>query len=103
MCVCIYIGVSDSCAVMPLCNPLQYSCLENSLDGGVWWATVHGVAKSQTRLNDFTSLQAGSQPKPELYWKFPGLLAAVSKVMLSFHISHHTLVSYLFEPTFYLR
>ena len=29
-------------------NPLQYSCLENSMDGGVWWATVHGVAKSQT-------------------------------------------------------
>ena len=35
-------------------NPLQYSCLENSVDGGFWWATVHGVAKSQTRLNDFT-------------------------------------------------
>ena len=29
-------------------NPLQYSCLENPMDGGVWWATVHGVAKSQT-------------------------------------------------------
>ena len=28
-------------------NPLQYSCLENSMDGGVWWATVHGAAKSQ--------------------------------------------------------
>ena len=26
-------------------NPLQYSCLENSMDGGAWWATVHGVAK----------------------------------------------------------
>ena len=35
-------------------NPLQYSCLENSMDGGAWWATVHGVAKSQTRLSDFT-------------------------------------------------
>ena len=35
-------------------NPLQYSCPENPLDGGTWWATVHGVAKSQTRLNDFT-------------------------------------------------
>ena len=29
-------------------NPLQYSCLENSTDRGAWWATVHGVAKSQT-------------------------------------------------------
>ena len=28
--------------------PLQYSCLESSMDRGVWWATVHGVAKSQT-------------------------------------------------------
>ena len=35
-------------------NPLQYSCLENPMDGGAWWATVHGVAKSQTRLSDFT-------------------------------------------------
>ena len=34
-------------------NPLQYSCLENSMDGGAWWATVHGVAKSQTRLSNF--------------------------------------------------
>ena len=37
-------------------NPPQYSCLENPMDGGAWKATVHGVAKSQTRLNDFTSL-----------------------------------------------
>ena len=35
-------------------NPLQYSCLENPMDGGAWQATVHEVAKSQTRLSDFT-------------------------------------------------
>ena len=35
-------------------TPLQYSCLENPRDGGPWWAAVHGVAKSQTRLSDFT-------------------------------------------------
>ena len=35
-------------------NPLQYSCLENPMDGGAWWATVHGVAKSRARLSDFT-------------------------------------------------
>ena len=34
-------------------NPLQYSCLEKSMDGGAWWATVHGAAKSWTRLSDF--------------------------------------------------
>ena len=33
---------------------LQHSCLENPMDGGAWWATVHGVAKSRTRLSDFT-------------------------------------------------
>ena len=37
-------------------NPLQYSCLENPMDGGAWSATVHGVAKSRTRLSNFTSL-----------------------------------------------
>ena len=35
-------------------NPLQYSCLENPMDGGAWLATVQGVAKSWTRLSDFT-------------------------------------------------
>ena len=34
-------------------TPLQYSCLENPMGGGAWWAAVHGVAKSQTRLSDF--------------------------------------------------
>ena len=34
-------------------TPLQYSCLENPMDGGAWWAAVHGVAKSRTRLSDF--------------------------------------------------
>ena len=35
-------------------NPLQYSCLENPMEGGAWQATVHGVTKSRTRLSDFT-------------------------------------------------
>ena len=35
-------------------NPLQYSCLENPMGGGAWWAAVHGVAKSWTLLSDFT-------------------------------------------------
>ena len=33
-------------------NPFQYSCLENSMDRGAWWATAHEVTKSQTRLSD---------------------------------------------------
>ena len=43
----IYIGKGNG-------TPLQYSCLENPMDGGAWWAAVHGVAKSQTGLSDFT-------------------------------------------------
>ena len=35
-------------------SPLQYFCLENPMDRGDWWATVHGVAKSRTQLSDFT-------------------------------------------------
>ena len=41
-------------------NPLQYSCLENPMDRGTWWATVHGVAKSQTGLS--TDTQVSVQP-----------------------------------------
>ena len=37
-------------------NSFQYSCLENPMDRGAWWATVHGVTKSRTRLSDFTFL-----------------------------------------------
>ena len=44
--------------------PLQYSCLENSMDGGAWWATVHGVAKSWIRLSDFSLFLSCS------YWLF---------------------------------
>ena len=40
-------------------KPLQYSWLENSMDGGTWWVTVHGVAKSMTRLSDFTFFLRG--------------------------------------------
>ena len=35
-------------------TPLQYSCLENPMDGGAWWAAVHGVAEGRTRPSDFT-------------------------------------------------
>ena len=39
-----------------MCNgtPLQYSCLENLMDAGAWWAAIHGVAEGRTRLRDFT-------------------------------------------------
>ena len=55
-------------------NPLQYSCLENSMDRGAWWAIVHGVTKSQTQSNNqhFTS-EAKSKvlnfPRTWIHWK----------------------------------
>ena len=51
-------------------TPLQYSCLETPMDGGAWWAAVHGVAKSWTRLSDFPfafhfhALEKERQPTP---------------------------------------
>ena len=60
-------------------NPLHYSCLGNPMDGGAWWATVHGVARSQTRLNDFTftfhfhALEKGMATCSRiLAWRIPG-------------------------------
>ena len=44
-------------------NPLQYSCLENPMDRGAWWTTVHGVAESRTRLSDFTFTFCITGPK----------------------------------------
>ena len=60
-------------------NPLQYSCLANPMDGGAWWAAVHGVARSQTRLSDFTSTFHFHALEKEmaarssvLAWRIPG-------------------------------
>ena len=60
-------------------TPVQYSCLENPRDGGAWWAAVHGVAKSRTRLSDFTftfhfhSLEKEMATHSSvLAWKIPG-------------------------------
>ena len=60
-------------------TPLQYSCLEDPMDGGAWWAAVHGVAKSRTRLSDFTftfhfhALEKEMVTHPSiLAWRIPG-------------------------------
>ena len=56
MCVCIYLSISISISIYGEGNgtPLQYSCLDNPMDGGACWAAVHGIAKSRTRLSNFT-------------------------------------------------
>ena len=74
-------------------NPLQYSCLESPTDRGAWWAAVHGVAKSRTRLSDFTFTFHFHALEKEmathssvLAWRIPGMgawWAAVSGVTQS--------------------
>ena len=61
-------------------TPLQYSCLENPMDGGAWWAAVHGVAKSRTRLSDFTFTfhfhalgKEMATHSSVLAWRIPGM------------------------------
>ena len=61
-------------------TPLQYSCLENPMDGGAWWAAVHGVAKSWTRLRDFTFTfhfhgleKEMATHSSVLAWRMPGM------------------------------
>ena len=60
-------------------TPLQYSCLENPMDGGAWWAVVHGVTRSQTRLSDstftfhFPALEKEMATRSSvLAWRIPG-------------------------------
>jgi len=61
-------------------TPLQYPCLENPMDRGPWWAAVHGVAKSQTRLSDFNFTFHFHALEKEmathssmLAWRIPGM------------------------------
>ena len=61
-------------------TPLQYSCLENPMDGRAWWAAVHGVAKSRTRLRDvaftfhFHALEKEMATHSiVLAWRIPGM------------------------------
>ena len=75
----LHFHFSLSCTGVGNGNPLQYSHLENPRTRGAWWATVHGVAKSQTRLSDFTftfhfpALEKEMAPHSSvLAWRIPG-------------------------------
>ena len=61
-------------------TPLQYSCLANPMDGGAWWAAVHGVTRSWTRLSDLTFTFLFDALEKEmathssvLAWRIPGM------------------------------
>ena len=73
-------------------TPLQYSCLENPMGGGVWWAAVHGVAKSWIRLSDFTftfHLHALEKEMAThssvLAWRIPGLVEPEGLLSMGSH------------------
>ena len=74
-----YLFLSIQCVREDNGIPLQYSCLENPMDGAAWWAAVHGVAKSRTQLTDFTfnfhfyALEKEMAPHSSvLAWRIPG-------------------------------
>ena len=77
-------------------TPLQYSCLENPMDGGAWSAAVHGVAKSRTRLSDFTFTFHFHTLEKEmathssvLAWRIPGMREPVGlPSMESYRVGH---------------
>ena len=80
----VEVAVFENCFLYSLFGegngtPLQYSCLENPMDGGAWWAEVHGVVKSRTRLSDFTFVFHSHALEKEmityssiLAWRIPG-------------------------------
>ena len=77
-------------------TPLQYSCLENPMDGGAWWAAVHGVAESRTRLSDlsftfhFHALEKEmATHSSTLAWRIPGTEESVGLPSMGSHRVGH--------------
>ena len=76
--------------------PLQYSCLENHMDRGAWWAVVHGVSKSRTRLSDFTftfhfhaSEKEMAAHSSILAWRIPGTAEPGGLLSMGSHRVRH--------------
>ena len=77
-------------------TPFWCSCLENLMDGGAWWAEVHGVGKSQTRLSDFTftfHFHALEKEKAThssvLAWRIPGTVEPGGLLSMGLHRVRH--------------
>ena len=73
-------------------TPLQYSCLENPTGGGAWWTVVHGVAKSQTWLSDFTFTfhfhalgKEMATHSSALAWRVPGMAEPGGLLSMGLH------------------
>ena len=77
-------------------TPLQYSCLENPMDGGAWWAAVHGVAERWVQLSDFTFIfhfpALGKEMaihSSALAWRIPGTEEPGGLLSLGSHTVRH--------------
>ena len=88
-------------------TPLQYSCLENSMDGGAWKAAVHGVVKSQTWLSNFTfSFHFHALEKEMathsrvLVWRIPGTVEPGGLPSMGSHKVGHNWVTNIFTSFF---
>ena len=87
-------------------TPLQYPCLENPMDGGAWWAAVHGVAEGRTRLSDFSFTFHFHALEKEmathssvLSWRIPGTGEPVGLPSMGSHrVGHGSLKALLIYP-----
>ena len=77
-------------------KPLQYSCLENPMDGGAWWAAFHGVATSRSQLSDFTFTFHFHEMEKEmathssvLAWRIPGTAEPGGLLSMGSHRVRH--------------
>ena len=77
-------------------TPFQYFCLENPMEGGAWWAAVHGVSKSQTRLNNFTFTfhfhaleKVMAAHSSVLAWRIPGMVEPGGLLSMRLHRVGH--------------
>ena len=76
-------------------NPLQYSCLENPMDRGAWWATVHAVAKSRTRLSVFTFTLNDSSMTSKFQYYCQNEYKCIRKLRYSVILNYARLKSFL--------
>ena len=93
----ILLSVSVNLTYLDTCGtPLQYSCLGNPMDGGAWWAAVHGVTKSRTRLSEFTFTFHFHALEKEmathsgvLAWRIPGMVEPDGLLSMGSHRVGH--------------
>ena len=88
----LHFHFSHSCTGEGNGNPLQYSCLENPMDRGAWWAAVYGVTQSQTRLKWLSSLAAAPRHSlrvnSEVLWALQALIPQLKAIFITIPLRH---------------